>query len=112
MPARPARPGRRPSGTRPEPYPGRTGYTPTSWRTLSAALDQVRIDGIAESNQEYELGLNSFATRVPSVDGGQPSAISVSPPTSRATRSDRGLLTAELLQAAEAITAAMRLIGS
>jgi IclR family acetate operon transcriptional repressor len=96
----------------PGPYPPRTEYTPTSWQALSAALDQVRINGIAESNQEYELGLNSFATRVPSVDGGRPSAISVSPPTSRATKSDRRLLTAELSRAAEAITAVMRLIGS
>ncbi len=95
----------------PEPYPARTERTPTSWRALSAALDLARSDGIAESNQEYELGLNSFAMRVPSVDGGRPSAISVSPPTSRATRTDRRLLTAELSRAAEAITAAMRLIG-
>jgi len=94
----------------PEPYPARTEYTPTSWRALSVALDQAR-DGIAESNQEYELGLNSLATRVPSVDAGRPSAISVSPPTSRTTRSDRRLLTAELRRAAEGITAAMRLIG-
>lgn len=95
----------------PEPYPARTEHTPTSWRALSAALDQARSHGIAESNQEYELGLNSFATRVPSVDAGRPSAISVSPPTSRATKSDRRLLTAELSRAAEAITAAMRLTG-
>lgn len=95
----------------PEPYPARTEHTPTSWRALSAALDQARSDGIAESNQEYELGLNSLATRVPSVDAGRPSAISVSPPTSRTTRSDRRRLTAELRRAAEAITAAMRLTG-
>jgi len=46
------------------------------------------------------------------VDAGRPSAISVSPPTSRTTRSDRRLLTAELRRAAEAITAAMRLTGT
>jgi DNA-binding IclR family transcriptional regulator len=96
----------------PEPYPARTGYTPTSWRALSAGLDQIRAAGIAESAQEYELGLCSIATPVPSVDGGRPSAISVSPPTSRATESDLRLLTAELRRAAGAITAAMRLVGS
>jgi DNA-binding IclR family transcriptional regulator len=96
----------------PGPYPARTEYTPTSWPVLAAALDQIRARGIAESSQEYELGLSSLAMPVPSVDGGRPSAISVSPPTSRTTDSDRRLLTAELRRAAEAITLVMRLIGN
>jgi hypothetical protein len=39
-------------------------------------------------------------------------AISVSPPTSRAAMNDRRLLTSELSRASEAITVAMRLIGT
>jgi IclR family transcriptional regulator, acetate operon repressor len=100
------------SAVGPEPYPARTRHTLTTWRTLSAALAEVRAEGIAESNQEYELGLYSLATSVSSIDAGRPSAISVSPPTSRATKSDRRLLTTELRRAGDAIGLAMRLMAS
>jgi DNA-binding IclR family transcriptional regulator len=95
----------------PEPYPVRTKHTITSWKALSAALEQVRAEGIAESDQEYELGLYSLAVPVPSVDGGRPSAISVSPPTSRATAANRRGLARELHRAAEAIAVGMRLLS-
>jgi DNA-binding IclR family transcriptional regulator len=96
----------------PEPYPRRTEHTLTTWRALSGALAEIRAEGIARSNQEYEPGLYSLAISVPSIDAGRPSAISVSPPTSRATRNDRRLLTTELRRAGEAIGLAMRLIGT
>jgi DNA-binding IclR family transcriptional regulator len=95
----------------PEPYPPRTEHTPTSWRVLSAGLDRIRAQGMAESDQEYELGLYSIAMPVPSVDAGRPSAISVSPPTTRAAKSNRRLLAAELRRASDAIARAMLLIS-
>jgi IclR family acetate operon transcriptional repressor len=96
----------------PEPYAARTEHTLTTWRALSAVLDEVRATGVATSDQEYELGLYSLATSIPSIDAGRPSAISVSPPTSRATRSDRRLLAGELRRAGDAIALALRLTGS
>jgi IclR family acetate operon transcriptional repressor len=96
----------------PQPYPARTEHTLTTWRALSAALTEVRAEGIATSDQEYELGLYSLAIAVPSLDAGRPSAISVSPPTSRATKGDRRLLTIELRRAGDAISLAMRFIGT
>ncbi len=96
----------------PEPYPARTEHTLTSWRELSAELDGIRRTGLADSNQEYELGLYSLAISIPAVEPGRPAGISVSPPTSRATREDRRFLGGELRRAAEAIDLALKLIGN
>lgn len=99
------------SRLRPEPYPARTGRSITRWAAMARSLAEIRAAGIAESDQEYELGLYSLAVQIPSLDDGRPSAISVSPPTTRATGNDRHALVASLERARHSITADMAAMG-
>lgn len=94
----------------PEPYPQRTPYTLTTWTELAPALAQIRRTGVAESDQEYELGLFSVAVATPRI-GTTPSAISVSPPTARASPAERRALSDALALAADAIRLTTRLLG-
>ena len=69
----------------PEPYEERTPSTATTWAKLRPALEQVRRTGLAESWEEYEIGLVSIAVPVAWLDGPGTAAVNVSLPTTRAT---------------------------
>jgi IclR family acetate operon transcriptional repressor len=69
----------------PEPYEERTPATLTSWAQLRPALEQVRGTGVAESWEEYEIGLVSIAVPVAWLDGPGTAAVNVSLPITRAT---------------------------
>ena len=73
----------------PEPYERRTAATATTWEALRPALARIRRDGVAQSWEEYEIGLASIAVPVGWLDGPGSAALNVSLPTSRATRAFR-----------------------
>ena len=113
VPARPAARRRRratPSG--PEPYErahGRRRSRPG--RRCSAALERIRRDGVAQSWEEYEIGLASIAVPVGWLDGPGSAALNVSLPTSRATRAFRSELVARLREIAARIEASLAAHG-
>ena len=95
----------------PEPYEKRTPSTLTAWHELHAALARIRRDGLAQSWEEYEVGLASVAVPVGWLDGPGSAALNVSLPTSRATRAFRGRLLARLREIAARIEASLAAHG-
>lgn len=66
-----------------EPYERHTGRTLTRWLELVADLGQIRADGHALSEGEYEEGLAACAVPVPIPSWQVPAAVNVSAPGSR-----------------------------
>lgn len=64
------------------PFRSRTSKSVRTWKELTPQLEQARVDGYALSFEEYELGLNSLAVAVPTVNGDS-AAINVSALASR-----------------------------
>jgi DNA-binding IclR family transcriptional regulator len=93
----------------PGPYPRRTPRTKVTWGQLHGDLDRVRRDGYASSDEEFEIGLVSFALSLPSPEDRPPLAINVSLPSMRATASEREVLVERLRDTAELIAASLRL---
>jgi len=89
----------------PEPYEERTAATLTTWEALAPALQRIRRDGLAQSWEEYEIGLASLAVPVAWPGGG--AALNVSLPTTRATRPFRTELLARLRDVAVRIEAGL-----
>jgi DNA-binding IclR family transcriptional regulator len=89
-----------------EPYRAMTERTATTWRELRPRLAEAREAGVAVSEEEYEIGLVSFALPLPWPGDRGPVAINVSLPTSRATPEARERLVDGLRRAAGAIAAA------
>ena len=78
--------------------------TITSMPDLLAELEQVRRDGYATTWEELEAGLCSTAAPVRGARGTVIAAISVSAPTVRTSRERLALLTAHVVQTANALT--------
>jgi DNA-binding IclR family transcriptional regulator len=95
----------------PEPYEERTPATATTWDALRPSLERVRRDGVAQSWEEYEVGLAALAVPVGWLDGPGSAALNVSLPTSRATRAFRTELVARLRAAATRIEASLAAHG-
>ncbi len=95
-----------------EPYERRTGRTLTTWMELVADLGAIRVQGVAVSEEEYEVGLVSIAVPVQWFDGPGSGAINVSLPAGRATPAFRERLAQGLLAAAREIDAAMSVPGA
>jgi DNA-binding IclR family transcriptional regulator len=93
----------------PGPYPRRTPRTKVTWAQLQEDLERVRREGFAASDEEFEIGLVSFAVPLASPDDRPPLAINVSLPSMRATDSEREVLVARLRETADAIAASLRL---
>ena len=93
----------------PGPYPRRTPRTLVTWGQLREALEGVRRDGVAVSNEEFEIGLVSFAVPLAGPKDGPPLAINVSLPSMRATGSDRDYLIERLRATAKTIASSLRL---
>ena len=89
----------------PEPYEERTPSTATTWAALRVQLERTRRDGVAQSWEEYEIGLAALAVPVAWLDGPGSAALNVSLPTSRATRAFRAELVARLRASAARIEA-------
>jgi DNA-binding IclR family transcriptional regulator len=89
----------------PEPYEERTPTTATTWKALHPSLERIRRDGVAQSWEEYEVGLAALAVPVTWLDGPGSAALNVSLPTSRATRAFRSELVSRLRAAAARIEA-------
>ena len=85
------------------PYEVTTNYTAIDWNDLKGRLDLVREEGVAVSDQEYEVGLTSIAIALPPGPGGSPRAINVSLPTTRATEGFKTQIIARLRLAAAEI---------
>jgi DNA-binding IclR family transcriptional regulator len=79
-----------------EPYASRTEATATTWAELQQALERIRRDRVAQSWEEYEVGLAALAVPVAWLDGPGTAALNVSLPTSRATRAFRTELVGRL----------------
>ena len=90
-----------------EPYEERTAATVTSWHGLAPVLARIRHDGVAQSWEEYEIGLASIAVPVGWLDGPGSAAINVSLPTTRATRAFRSRLVSRLREVAAHIEAGL-----
>jgi IclR family acetate operon transcriptional repressor len=88
-----------------QPYRALTPRTIRSWDELRGSLEQIRRDGVAFSREEYEEGLDSVAVPVAWI-GGDPVAVNVSLPSSRARGEAAAGLTRDLRATAEAIQAA------
>ena len=95
----------------PEPYEERTAATRTTWEELQPVLARIRRDGVAQSWEEYEIGLASIAVPVGWLDGPGSAALNVSLPTTRATRSFRGQLVARLREIAALIETSLAAHG-
>jgi IclR family acetate operon transcriptional repressor len=95
----------------PEPYEGRTAHTHTTWAALERSLEPVRRDGIAISEEEYEIGLVSIAIAIRGLAGPGSAAINVSLPASRAAPGPRRELLAALRGTAERIATATAAAG-
>lgn len=67
------------------PYPQTTEHTAADWPELKKRLDEVRTDGVAVSDEEFEIGLFSQAIALPAQVDGTLRAINVSLPVTRAT---------------------------
>lgn len=75
------------------PYPQTTEQTAAAWPDLKKRLDLVRKDGIAISDEEFEVGLFSVAIALPAQSDGTPRAINISLPVTRATPEFRSTAT-------------------
>ena len=95
----------------PEPYERRSAATATTWAQLQPALERVRRDGLAQSWEEYEIGLAAIAVPVGWLEGPGSAALNVSLPTTRATRAFRGKLVARLREIAARIEASLAAHG-
>lgn len=95
-----------------EPYERLTSRTLTTWAALAPHLDEVRRTGVAVSEEEFEIGLDSAAVPVTGPDGPGTAAINVSLPTARATEAFRRQLTDELLEAARAVDRSLSVPGA
>lgn len=95
----------------PEPYEERTPTTATTWPALHAQLERTRRDGVAQSWEEYEVGLAALAVPVASLEGPGSAALNISLPTSRATRAFRAELVARLRASAARIEAGLAAHG-
>ena len=95
----------------PEPYEDRTPATATTWAALRASLERIRRDRVAQSWEEYEVGLAALAVPVGWLDGPGSAALNISLPTSRATRAFRAELVARLRAAAARIEASLAAHG-
>jgi IclR family acetate operon transcriptional repressor len=95
----------------PEPYEDRTPATATAWPALRAQLERTRRDGVAQSWEEYEVGLAALAVPVTWLDGPGTAALNVSLPTSRATRAFCAELVARLRASAARIEASLAAHG-
>lgn len=93
----------------PEPYEERTPATATTWEALRPALERVRRERVAQSWEEYEIGLAALAVPVAWVDG--QAALNVSLPTTRATRAFRSELVGRLREIAARIEAGLTAHG-
>ncbi len=93
----------------PGPYPRRTPRTLVTWAQLREALERARRDGLAISDEEFEIGLVSFAVPLLGPKDGPPLAINVSLPSMRATGSDRDVLIERLRATAKTIASSLRL---
>jgi DNA-binding IclR family transcriptional regulator len=78
---------------------------------LSASLERIRRDGVAQSWEEYEVGLAALAVPVTWLDGPGSAAVNVSLPTSRATRAFRSELVSRLRASAARIEASLAAQG-
>ncbi|MUL82242.1 MULTISPECIES: IclR family transcriptional regulator [unclassified Mycolicibacterium] len=67
------------------PYPRATENSAVDWPELKKRLDIVRADGIAVSDEEFEVGLASLAIALPTPVDRSLRAINISLPVSRAT---------------------------
>ena len=95
----------------PEPYEQRTPATATTWAALRSHLERTRRDRVAQSWEEYEIGLAALAVPVAWLDGAGSAALNVSLPTSRATRAFRAELVARLRASAARIEASLAAHG-
>ncbi|UGY15499.1 helix-turn-helix domain-containing protein [Bradyrhizobium septentrionale] len=91
------------------PLPARTRHTITNPRELRKALNEVRKNGWALGDQEYEEGVRSVSVPLRNRQGSVIAAIKVVAPTSRATKEEmiRRFLPV-LRQAAERANEALR----
>jgi DNA-binding IclR family transcriptional regulator len=94
-----------------EPYPSRTPATATTWEQLHPALERIRRDRVAQSWEEYEIGLASLAVPVSWLEGPGTAALNVSLPTSRATRAFRSQLVGRLREIAARVEASLAAHG-
>ena len=92
-----------------EPWEGRTPATATTWAALEPMLARIRRDGVAQSWEEYEIGLAAIAVPVNWL--GDTAALNVSLPTTRATRAFRLELVGRLRDAAARIEASLAARG-
>jgi IclR family acetate operon transcriptional repressor len=69
----------------PGPYARSTEHTARDWPELKKRLDEVRAEGIAISDEEYELGLTSIAIALSRRPDRELRAINVALPLTRAT---------------------------
>lgn len=67
------------------PYAQTTAHTAADWPDLKKRLDLVRSDGIAISDEEFEVGLCSVAIALPAQRDGSLRALNISLPVTRAT---------------------------
>jgi IclR family acetate operon transcriptional repressor len=86
-----------------EPYERRTQRTITTWASLAADLAAIRDAGVSVSEEEYEVGLVSFAVPLRWLHGPGTAAINVSLPVSRAGAEFRERLIERLRQGAAEI---------
>lgn len=92
------------------PYPQTTEHTVADWPELKKRLDDVRADGVAISDEEFEVGLFSAAIALPKQVDGSLRAINISLPVTRATPSFRAKATTLLRESAGEIASSERLI--
>ena len=93
----------------PAPYEQRTPTTAVTWEMLRQSLERIRRDRVAQSWEEYEVGLASIAVPVNWL--GDTAALNVSLPTTRATRAFRLELVGRLRDAAARIEASLAARG-
>jgi IclR family acetate operon transcriptional repressor len=67
------------------PYEQTTPHSAANWPELKKRLQAVRADGLAVSDEEFEVGLTSLAVGLPPRPDGSLRAINVSLPVTRAT---------------------------
>jgi DNA-binding IclR family transcriptional regulator len=93
----------------PGPNARRTPRTKVRWRELREDLARARRDGLALSEEEFEIGLVSLAVPVRDARDRAPLAINVSLPSLRATRTQRQRLAARLRETADIVGTSLRL---
>jgi IclR family acetate operon transcriptional repressor len=87
----------------PEPYERRTERTLTTWTELADDLVGIRGEGVAVSEEEYEIGLISISVPLNWIGRLGAAAVNVSLPAARASGDSRRLLTQRLRAAAREI---------